>query len=215
MSLRFIDLTGKKVGRLTVIRYAFTKNKNRYWECKCECGNTKFICTSRLTAKSVESCGCAKIEATIARSTKHGYSKRKNNRLHNIHSKMILRCENPNNNEYKRYGARGIKVCKEWHDLKTFGDWAMLNGYNDDLQIDRIDNNGDYCPENCRWVTPKINSNNKRNTIYVVVKGEKLTLSDVSEKYGIRRSLIHRRYYHGITDDKLIAKSDLRFKKGV
>lgn len=105
-----------------------------------------------------------------AHNWKHG-AYRRNKRLYSIWKTMLHRCENPKREKYQSYGARGIRVCKEWHDPNLFMDWAESNGYSDEMQIDRINNNGNYEPQNCRWVTPKQNSNNRRNTKFITLFG--------------------------------------------
>lgn len=102
---------------------------------------------------------------------KHGFSV-EYPKLYEVWLTMKGRCENPNRPKYKDYGARGIKVCEEWHDAEVFCKWALENGYKEGLQIDRIDVNGNYEPSNCRWVTPKENSRNRRNTVLLTVNGE-------------------------------------------
>lgn len=110
----------------------------------------------------------------------HGYSANYP-RLFGIWETMRGRCENPNRAKYKDYGGRGIQVCEEWHDAAKFCEWALENGYKEGLQIDRIDNNGNYEPLNCRWVTPKENSRNRRNTVYLSVKGETKSAAEWAE----------------------------------
>ena len=102
-------------------------------------------------------------------------------RLYNTWKTMIHRCEDEKREKYPIYGGRGIKVCEEWHDIRNFIFWAILNGYKEGLQIDRIDNNGDYCPENCRWVTPKENSRNRRNTVYLTINGQTKSVAEWCE----------------------------------
>ena len=110
-------------------------------------------------------------------------SKRK--RLKNIHYNLIYRCHNPKSTSYKNYGGRGIKVCDEWkNDFNSFYEWAVHNGYASYLSIDRIDNDGDYCPENCRWVSQRVQNNNKGNTCVVHFMGKKMTLGEFVKKHG-------------------------------
>lgn len=103
---------------------------------------------------------------------------------------MKQRCKNPKCKAYKNYGARGIKVCTEWEKFEPFLDWCLKNGYQEGLDLDRRNNNGNYCPENCRWISRKENVNNRRNTIFLEVNGEKLPETVLSEKLGIDRALI-------------------------
>lgn len=166
---RYIDLTGQKFGRLTVIKKveATTKNKGRAtWLCQCECGNTKRVLGQNLQNNHVRSCGCLSSESKAKRTYKHGYH---GTRLYRTYTDMMRRCHNPKEPWFQSYGAKGITVCKEWYkNPKAFCDWAMDNGYKDDLTIDRIDGTKGYSTENCRWVDFTIQSYNKplssRNT---------------------------------------------------
>ena len=204
---RVLDLVGKRFGRLTVIKKAESKPDGRVrWLCKCDCGKEKIILGQLLRDGMTQSCGCLWFETMLKANTKHGYSRRGKNksRLSNIHRGMIERCENKNSIEYHRYGARGIKICDEWHDLKIFADWAIANGYSDDLTLDRINNDGNYCPENCRWATTREQSNNKRNTVYVTIEGETLPLQFAAEKYNCPRYRIVNRLRAGYADLDLV-----------
>jgi hypothetical protein len=107
---------------------------------------------------------------------------------------MIDRCENQNVSHYFRYGGRGIAICKEWRNsFEAFGNWALSNGYRDDLSIDRIDVNGNYCPENCRWATPKEQSNNKRNNHLIEYNGETKTMKQWCDQFGVSFDLVKQR----------------------
>ena len=120
---------------------------------------------------------------------KHGHS---NTRLHKVWQNMRNRCYNSNTPDYKYYGGRGIKICKDWNDFTVFELWAMSNGYSDTLTLDRIDVNGDYCPANCRWATRKEQSNNKRNLHIIEHKGEIKTLTEWSKTLNIPISTLYR-----------------------
>lgn len=121
---------------------------------------------------------------------KHGLF-RENPALFNVWQTMIGRCENSNRLKYKDYGGRGIKVCEEWHEAKNFVLWALGNGYEKGLQLDRIDNDGDYCPENCRFVTPKENSRNRRNTKRLTIEGETKTVVEWCEQLGVSQFTVY------------------------
>ena len=128
---------------------------------------------------------------------------------------MMDRCENPNANNYKLYGGRGIKVCDEWHDIERFEEWVKENNYEPGLSIDRIDVNGNYEPSNCRWVTMKEQANNRRNTIYVTIDGVTKTISEWAEFSGISRSTLNSRYTDGVRGVYLLHKvEDTTFKIG-
>jgi len=151
-----IDETGNRHGRLTVVSSAGTdKWGQKMWDCVCDCGGKCTVTGGNLRVGHTTSCGCVQTENRV----KHGFS---DTRLYSIWEHIISRCANPKDHSYKNYGGRGIEVCQDWRDAGNFITWALANGYSDKLQIDRIDNEGDYEPSNCRWVTPEINSNNQR-----------------------------------------------------
>lgn len=133
---------------------------------------------------------------------KHGLAKK--TKLYGRWVAMKQRCYNSNNKDYCNYGNRGIKVCDEWlHDYLKFHNWAYDNGYNDGLSLDRINPNGNYEPSNCRWITNKLQQNNKRKTIYIIYEGTPITLSELEDKTGIKRDTLEMRYIRGDRDERL------------
>lgn len=181
---------GEKHGRLTIMRVA---GKNKYnhvlYECLCECGNLAIIEATCVKRNKTKSCGCLQKEKTKESSTIHGLT---NTRIHRIWAAMISRCENQNNNRYYVYGSKGISVCQEWrNDFVQFYDWSMKNGYSDELSIDRIDVNGNYCPDNCRWATREVQMNNRSNNRNITYNGTTRTLKQWSEYFGFNYKYFH------------------------
>ena len=150
------DLAGIRFGSLVAVRDAGKKNGSYVWECMCDCGNVTFVCVRKLSNGHTRSCGCLRRDGTRKPSYNHGLS---NTRLYRIWCNLKTRCLNPHSDNYAFYGGKGVSVCEEWlHDFQTFYDWAMGNGYEDNLTIDRKDSNGDYCPQNCQWITQSENA---------------------------------------------------------
>lgn len=190
---KFEDLTGQKFNRLRVLRkVGKTKYGKILWLCECDCGNLCNATTGGLKSKNNQSCGCYRKE--VFTNKKHGF---KYSRLYNSYIHLKQRCYNPNNQDYKYYGGRGITVCDEWKDdFQAFYDWSMSHGYKDDLTIDRIDNNKGYSPENCRWVTMQYQSNNKRTNHRITYNSETHTIKEWAKitkiNYGTLVSRINR-----------------------
>lgn len=211
------NLTNKKFGRLTVIsvgekrRY---KSRTRiYWKCKCDCGNTKLVRSDNLTSGLTISCGCYKNEVFEKKNRIKGTHLKTKTRLHNIWVNMKARCRNSNSTSYEDYGGRGIAVCEKWENsFESFYDWSMNNGYRENLSIDRIDNNKDYCPENCRWSDVYKQCNNKRNNVWAEINGSKKTLAEWSRYTGINYDTIRSRYKNGKRGSDLIIEPKRRVK---
>lgn len=186
---KFVDLTGQRFGRLVVVKRIGTKErgtktivKTPLWLCRCDCGNEKIVTSAELRSGDTNSCGCLSNELLLKRSITHGDSKQ---RLYKIWFNMLERCENASDAAYRYYGGRGIIVCDAWHDYIVFREWAHSNGYSEDLTIDRIDSNGNYCPDNCRWADYKTQANNRRSCRYVEINGEKRTITEWCKINGI------------------------------
>lgn len=184
--MKLINLVGERFGRLTVVERADSKNCHVRWLCKCDCGKECIVHGTSLKSGNTTSCGCYKTE-----NAKRLYSgvRQNDKRLYAIWNGIKQRCQNTNCRSYSNYGGRGIKICDEWaNDYESFYNWAVRSGYQHGLQIDRIDNDGDYCESNCRFVCQKTQANNKRNVALYTINGETMSLSQWCEVY-------HQDYY--------------------
>lgn len=197
--LKRLDLEGKRFGSLEVVSFSRMKRGHSAWMCRCDCGTVKEILGSKLIAGEVKSCGCKHYEP----STKHGQS---DTVLYAIWRTMKSRCMNPNSEKYPRYGGRGIKVCDEWvDDFKAFSEWATANGYRKGLSIDRINNDGNYEPSNCRWSTPKEQANNTSRNLKYYYNGSMQTVLELSKIAVVDERLLRNRLYKGWSVDRAIS----------
>lgn len=198
----FQDLSGLIFGNWTVIKRVpdyVTPGGNHFtqYECQCACGTTKNVLANALRSGRSRSCGC--VEKDVARQTAkqnfttHGDSK---TRLYKIWAYMIKRCENPNASNYKNYGERGITVCDAWHDYLEFKTWAIANGYNDNLSIDRRNVNGGYNPDNCRWTDTMTQANNRRSSVCVEYDHEEHTLAEWSRMLNIPYKRLYKQFHN-------------------
>lgn len=201
-----IDLIGRKFGRLTVLKFhSVNENYATFWLCRCSCGTEKPIRRSNLTNGSAKSCGCLNAELVKERATKSSLGGRvKDERIYNIWQSMRQRCYYRKSTEFHRYGARGISVCAEWSEYASFKKWALKNGYKDSLSIDRIDNDGDYRPENCKWSTPTEQANNRRNSLLIEFSGKNQTLAQWSKETKIHYSCLYGRMISGWDVEKML-----------
>lgn len=202
MGRKTIDLTGKVFCKLKVVKrfsgYAETPVK---WLCMCECGRDFVTTGQRLKNGSSKSCGCSTNEFIGKANRVHGMSK---TRIHKTWSHMIERCTCETHKQFNYYGGRGIKVCEEWMDFNAFLIWALDNGYDKELTIDRIDVNGNYEPNNCRWVDHYIQANNTRVTLFATINGTTKSLSDWSKETGINKGTLYGRFRKGLRGSQLI-----------
>ena len=200
-------IIGEKYGRLTVLG---ERKEGKRWiaKCRCDCGTVWETRSDRLRGGRVKSCGCYKKDLqrtlVIRRNKTHS---RSNTRLYAIWNGMLQRCDNPNRVAYKNYGGRGIGVCAEWREFEKFFEWAMLNGYRDDLEIDRINVNGNYEPNNCRWITRAAQAANKRNNFMVEYAGEKMHLAELSRRTKIPYNRLKSRIsVYGLSVDEAVRR---------
>lgn len=201
MGRKAIDLIGQRFGKLTVIEKAETLNKNARFKCRCDCGNEIITESQKLRNGKTNSCGCLRIEAIKKANTTHGQTK---TRLYTIWHSMKSRC----NYDFKgseRYYGRGIKVCEDWENsFESFRDWAMDNGYVDDLTIDRIDSDGNYEPSNCRWVGKLTQDNNRNSNKKIEINGELHTIAEWARISGVKYETIRSRLSRGKSGNDLI-----------
>lgn len=196
------DLTNQRFGRQVAIEPC---GKNKYgnilWLCKCDCGNEHIVASGKLVQGKSRSCGCLARDIHISQLQTHGITTNGKPRTFIIWNGMKARCLNPKSYSYKSYGGRGISICEEWLTFENFHNWAINNGYEDNLEIDRIDNNGNYCPENCRWVTKKFNRTHQRKARYLKIFGLELNISQWCMEVKMSKSTAY----------KLLSESEKRF----
>ena len=200
---RFNNLVGMRFENLEVLHRAedYVKPNGRkilMWQCRCDCGNIVTVSGESLKYGNTKSCGCKRRNNFRT----HGKS---NTRLYEIWTDMKQRCLNPNQKTYKYYGGRGITICEEWlDDFMNFYDWAMENGYQDKLTIDRIDVNGKYEPNNCRWVTMETQLRNTRRNHFIEINGERHTIAEWARIYEINPQTINSRIRKGLSEQNAI-----------
>ena len=206
------DISGQKFNMLTAVEYVGRRNKGNhpYWLCRCECGNEKVVSLPNLKSGAVKSCGCLpriKNSARMKEQNKtHGKSK---TRLYNIYHQMKTRCYNPAHPFFYRYGGRGISICNEWQEFEVFYAWAINNGYEDGLTIDRINNDGVYSPDNCRWVKMVDQTRNRGTNHHVTVGGETHCLSEWAEINDISYNTIMSRLRYGWDEERAVTVQPL------
>lgn len=198
---KLIDLTGQRFGRLVVKNRGKTIKRASggtilYWLCECDCGNKVEAVGGDLKSNKTLSCGCYQRKRSKEYHTTHGMC---HTRIHDIWLGMKKRCDNSNFSAYHRYGGRGIKVCDEWQAFEPFYEWAMGNGYSNELTIDRIDVNGNYEPSNCRWATIEEQANNTSRNRYLTFNGETHTIAEWAKILGISYGTLSSRIKRGWT----------------
>jgi len=198
------DLTGQVFGRLTVVarseRERTRRGQSAFWLCRCDCGTEKVISAASMKSGLTKSCGCFHKDTVSS----HGFSAE---RIYSSWKGMIARCHNPIDPAFKNYGGRGIKVCPEWQNISAFREWAVNNGYDDALTIERVDVNGNYCPENCCFIPKSEQSKNRRNTLVITAWGEAKTASEWMEDERRKTpslSILKSRFYKGWMPERLI-----------
>ncbi len=193
------DLTNMRFGRLTAIKPIGLKNRSIEWLCKCDCGKEVRVLSYRLLRGYKISCGCH-----YKHYETHGMH---DTRLYRIWAGMKSRCTIPTATGYENYGGRRIKFCDEWNDFEPFRDWALSNGYRDNLSIDRKDNNGNYEPENCRWATELEQQNNKSNNHLVEINGVVKNMKQWCKEYNLNYDTFRTRLNKGWVGEQLLVSS--------
>jgi hypothetical protein len=196
----FIDITGFRFGRLTVLgRAENDKNKNPRWDCICDCGNEKVVYGQSLRGGATVSCGCYRLEVV----TKHGMT---GTPEFIVWQMMLQRCFNPNSTGYEDYGGRGINVCEEWASSFEAFLRDMGERPSSEHTLDRINNDLGYFPENCRWSTPLQQGSNKRNNRIFTVGGSEITFKECCRRFGIKKSTLSNRLNSGMSIEEAISK---------
>jgi len=196
--MKKLNLVGQKFNRLTVIKFAYIKNKRTAWLCKCDCGNFTIVVNSSLKNGDTKSCGCLKRDKTIEKnilSAKHSMSYTK---FYGVWHRMKQRCLNKKKDNYKNYGGRGITVCERWLKFENFRDDMYLSYKEHKLNnkytsLDRMNNNENYCKENCRWATCKEQQNNTRYNYLLTYKRQTLNITQWAKKLNINRNVLYSR----------------------
>lgn len=200
---KFIDMTGVTVGRLLVLRRGDNQKDRTTWVCQCECGTVKTIHAGALRSGVQVSCGCYHRERLGNITRTHGMSQTS---LYKTYYAMLARCYNPKHPSFPDYGARGIGVCQEWRDDKaSFFKWALQNGYDPELSIDREKNDIGYEPSNCRWTTMKVQANNTRGNRPITINGVKKNLTAWSAETGVSLRTFYERLGRGRDEVKAIS----------
>jgi len=188
--MRKIDWSGHKFGKLKAISFSHYKSGS-YWNFVCDCGGTAVKPIWFVRNGIGDHCGCSNPKRILH-----------SQKMHNLHHSIMQRCYDKKNHKFHRYGGRGIKVCDEWQDYKTFYLWA-IRGYETGLELNRIDNNGNYEPNNCNWITHRENMNNTVRTVYYKFYDEQITVSYLAEKIGKTYSFVKYRLKRNWTAEQI------------
>jgi len=193
-------LIGSNFGRWVVIGPSVIKNMSIHWWCKCECGSETYVSQSNLFKGASRSCGCLKRELSTIRATKHGHNTKKQTAEYRCWHHMIFRCDSPKDASYHRYGGRGITVCKEWYDFRNFLKDMGLKPFSK-AELDRIDNDGNYEPGNCRWATRSQNTSNQSRSVKLTYNGRTTNITHWAEELGVLNLRISHLLKRGLPFD--------------
>lgn len=205
MPNKVYDLTGQRFGRWSVLKRSGNDDQGAAtWLCRCDCGKERIVRGYALRYGHTKSCGCLQSEQVTERDWKHGESR---TQLYRVWTGIKKRCSNPRDPAYRNYGGRGICLCSEWlSSFEVFRDWALSHGYRDGMSIDRIDNDGDYSPENCRWADAKTQCNNRRSNRRIDFNGQAHTISEWSDITGIPQDVIRYRLRAGWEEKRALTE---------
>lgn len=212
------NLINKRFGRLVVVEELPKQKRNAFWKCKCDCGNYSSCTSGNLKSGKILSCGCLKLQKLLERSTTHN---QRHTHLYEVWKGIRQRCNNPKHSSYHNYGGRGITICDEWHkSFQAFYDWSYANGYSPEKQkdektkltIDRINNDGNYEPSNCRWVDRKTQASNMRTTKNITINGETHCLSDWYKILKTTSQTYYKRIKLGMTPEQALTSKRLSKK---
>lgn len=208
------DLTGQRFGFLTVVSRGNSKHEISYWNCICDCGKETTVARPSLIQGRTRSCGCYHDKACGERigniRRTHGMT---NTRLYAIWESMRARCNNKNNKRYNRYGGRGIKICKEWNTFECFMDWALSSGYQEGLSIERINFDGNYEPQNCKWIPKNEQAKNTSTNRRITINGETKNMSEWARNAGVCPQTISYRIKKGYPESEWLLPAGFLFGK--
>jgi hypothetical protein len=205
------SLVGIQFGRLKVTKKLDSRNYHMHWLCECKCGNTTEVSTGNLKSRHTLSCGCLQKDHAAISKTKHGLyfdEHGKRTKLYRVWGGMKERCFDFSNKAFSDYGGRGIKVCSEWLDYETFHAWAMAKGYKEGVSIERINNDGNYEPSNCKWIESSKQASNRRNNHYLTFNGQTKTITVWANELGIYPKNLLNRITRGWSVERALTTPD-------
>ena len=204
---RFVDITGENFGRLTASHVAGRNKHNQLlWHCTCECGNETVVLGFLLRQGQTQSCGCLQRETIAQVNLSHGMARKP---IYRIWWSMMQRCYDKNGHAYDRYGGRGVSVCERWQDFTNF--YADMGDRPEGMSLERIDNDGDYSPENVIWADAKTQARNRRSTVYLEHNGERKSMAEWAEETGVKIGTLWMRIKRGMSVEDALAPGDHRY----
>lgn len=197
----FKDITGQRFSQLLVLRLVCVNMKHSFWLCKCDCGEPTVVTANNLKAGRSKSCGCFRRQALITRNTTHGLCHK---RIYKVYMGMIARCHRQGHKQFRDYGGRGIYVCERWRDdIRNFAE-DIGPCPSDRHSIERINNDGPYCKENCCWATPDVQAQNRRSTVNITHNGRTQCVSNWAKELGINKGTIYSRLQSGWSTEQTL-----------